>query len=561
MNEANLDHLLQVTAPRSSWGQAGPGVGREDRPAFDNHLAQATSPRVPAEPVRAWQPPVAEAKPPADDDATTDVTIGTDSRTGGESEIESRHESRPPDANQASENSKSDATTTATDRADVAAEDGKAEQTDEGDSNQEESDGEATDAANAAAAAEAAAAFVITAQATRDTELIDEVAITSEAGGPTELHVDATSEPNEQSPKDGEQTLQKAENTSESGSDVRTESEFKAEGEIAATVDKISRIARHESIADPSAARKAGNLSTSQSAKAEQQAEASQRPRGRERETPATDDAPASEGGQDSTATTSQSEPVAKNAEQTIDSPRDAADKRTFATHHASRGESPTATGRTPSVAAAPAQPTETATESPKPEPTDEKAQPAATHNTRSDAPLQSLARLSRHGMAAARGPRDASAEEAPRVDPTRFVNRVAKAFHTAQERGGALQLRLSPPELGALRLELLVHDGVLAAKLEAETPAARRVLLDHLPILRDRLAEQNIRVERFDVDVRQEGGGNSPASPREHRQQQPQHGTPHRQPSRAAATPIDPIVATPTIMTPATNSQINLVA
>jgi flagellar hook-length control protein FliK len=29
---------------------------------------------------------------------------------------------------------------------------------------------------------------------------------------------------------------------------------------------------------------------------------------------------------------------------------------------------------------------------------------------------------------------------------------------------------------------------------------------LDHLPALRDRLAEQNVRVERFDVDVRREG-------------------------------------------------------
>ena len=33
-------------------------------------------------------------------------------------------------------------------------------------------------------------------------------------------------------------------------------------------------------------------------------------------------------------------------------------------------------------------------------------------------------------------------------------------------------------------------------------------MLLDHLPALRDRLADQNIRVDRFDVDVKQENNG-----------------------------------------------------
>jgi flagellar hook-length control protein FliK len=84
----------------------------------------------------------------------------------------------------------------------------------------------------------------------------------------------------------------------------------------------------------------------------------------------------------------------------------------------------------------------------------------------------------------------------------------VAKAFQMAQERDGKLHLRLSPPELGSLRLELSVKEGVMTATLEAETTAARKVLLDHLPALRDRLAEQNIRIERFDVDVRRDDGG-----------------------------------------------------
>jgi flagellar hook-length control protein FliK len=162
-------------------------------------------------------------------------------------------------------------------------------------------------------------------------------------------------------------------------------------------------------------------------------------------------------------------------------------------------------------------------------EPTRRSAKPAGA---KSDALLHPLGRPQRmHGGVG----RAASAENKnlPHVDAARFVGRVAKAIQTANERGGALQLRLSPPELGTLRLELTVHNGVMSALLEAESPVARQVLLDHLPMLRDRLAEQNIRLERFDVEVRQDGSGGQPdprASQQDQRQQQPfQHTTPRR--------------------------------
>ena len=95
-------------------------------------------------------------------------------------------------------------------------------------------------------------------------------------------------------------------------------------------------------------------------------------------------------------------------------------------------------------------------------------------------------------------------------VDRARFVQRVARAMQTADDRGGELRLRLSPPELGSLKLEVAVRDGVMSARLEAETTAARSLLIDNLPALRERLAEQNITIERFDVDV-QNGSLGSP--------------------------------------------------
>lgn len=94
-------------------------------------------------------------------------------------------------------------------------------------------------------------------------------------------------------------------------------------------------------------------------------------------------------------------------------------------------------------------------------------------------------------------------------IDTARLLTRVARAVTTAQERDGEVHLRLSPPELGSLRLDVKVQDGALVAHLQTETDAARTAILDNLPALRDRLADQGVRIERFDVDLmqRQPGG------------------------------------------------------
>jgi len=86
--------------------------------------------------------------------------------------------------------------------------------------------------------------------------------------------------------------------------------------------------------------------------------------------------------------------------------------------------------------------------------------------------------------------------------EQTRLVQRVTRAIQAAQERDGEIRLRLSPPELGSLRLEVRVQAGQLAARLEAESAATRDLLIENLPLLRERLAEQGIQVQRFDVDL-----------------------------------------------------------
>jgi flagellar hook-length control protein FliK len=117
-------------------------------------------------------------------------------------------------------------------------------------------------------------------------------------------------------------------------------------------------------------------------------------------------------------------------------------------------------------------------------------------------------------------------------VEQTRFVQRVAKAFQTAQSRGGELQLRLSPPALGSLKLEIKVQDGVMNARIEAENQNAKNMLVDNLPVLKERLAEQGIVVEKFDVDLMDRQPQGQPDTHQE-RERRPAPSVPRFAPAR----------------------------
>ncbi|MGD9636164.1 MAG: flagellar hook-length control protein FliK [Pirellulales bacterium] len=176
---------------------------------------------------------------------------------------------------------------------------------------------------------------------------------------------------------------------------------------------------------------------------------------------------------------------------------------------------------------------------------------------------LSSLQRLDRSTAGASRGTHRAGGSEgAPHVDPARFVSRVARAVQTAQERGGPLQLRLSPPELGAMRIELSVHQGALTATIETDNTNAKQLLLDNLAQLRDRLADQNVKIERFDVDVRQDSSSSQQNyTPQDREQMQRQSsalgGQPNTRRPSAAATLDEP----PPVRRTISNTSINVVA
>ncbi|MHB8969005.1 MAG: flagellar hook-length control protein FliK [Pirellulaceae bacterium] len=103
------------------------------------------------------------------------------------------------------------------------------------------------------------------------------------------------------------------------------------------------------------------------------------------------------------------------------------------------------------------------------------------------------------------------ASQEITQPDQMRLVQRVARAIEAAPQRGGLLRLRLRPPELGAVRLEVFLARGNLTARIETETQQARNVLLEHLPQLRERLTAQGIHVEQFDVNVSSRNSSETP--------------------------------------------------
>jgi len=112
-------------------------------------------------------------------------------------------------------------------------------------------------------------------------------------------------------------------------------------------------------------------------------------------------------------------------------------------------------------------------------------------------------------------------------AERAQFVQRVVRAFESAADRAGHVRMRLYPPELGSLRLDLTIRNGQMTARMETETQSAQNTLLDNLPALKERLAEHHITVERFDVEWQGQGqGGLSQGADGQTRWQTPSAGS-----------------------------------
>ncbi len=85
-------------------------------------------------------------------------------------------------------------------------------------------------------------------------------------------------------------------------------------------------------------------------------------------------------------------------------------------------------------------------------------------------------------------------------IDRVRLVQRVANACQSAANQSGTIRMKLHPEALGSLSLKIQVKNKTFNAQIETETESAKTVLLENLDGLRERLAEQGIRLESFEV-------------------------------------------------------------
>ncbi len=101
---------------------------------------------------------------------------------------------------------------------------------------------------------------------------------------------------------------------------------------------------------------------------------------------------------------------------------------------------------------------------------------------------------------------------------------RVRRSLEEMARGPRQLELRLDPPRLGKLQIELTVQpDSTVTARVQAENPQALYALGNQLPELRERLAQSGIELRDFSLGQNQQGSQNP--------FQQPQDGQPRRKP------------------------------
>lgn len=87
------------------------------------------------------------------------------------------------------------------------------------------------------------------------------------------------------------------------------------------------------------------------------------------------------------------------------------------------------------------------------------------------------------------------------------FIDRIVRAARLSRGHSvSRLKLTLDPPNLGSLKADLSVKDGVLKASLEAPSAAVRDMILANVSDLRQALEQAGIQVGDLQVSVREHG-------------------------------------------------------
>ena len=156
-----------------------------------------------------------------------------------------------------------------------------------------------------------------------------------------------------------------------------------------------------------------------------------------------------------------------------------------------------------------------------------------------------SAAELSVEAGAAASADQASNAQEAQLPEPPGFgpaeraqnLERVRQALRICVRRGlRAASLQLEPPQLGRLRMQVTVEQGVVHAIVRTETAEAQGLLLAGLDQLREALGVQELELGGFEVDYQSDdphasGEEGQQFSGRRHAQVAPEADLPEEEP------------------------------
>lgn len=93
----------------------------------------------------------------------------------------------------------------------------------------------------------------------------------------------------------------------------------------------------------------------------------------------------------------------------------------------------------------------------------------------------------------------------------------VVRGMERSLNTGRSLRIRLDPPELGSLSIEIVRRDGGIVARLEVDNPAAHRAVSEHAASLGEQLARQGHSLDRIDVEL---GDSSEEERPRDERRE-----------------------------------------
>lgn len=99
------------------------------------------------------------------------------------------------------------------------------------------------------------------------------------------------------------------------------------------------------------------------------------------------------------------------------------------------------------------------------------------------------------------------STETTAPVDQQRLIERISKVMSQSTSAGRTtIRLRLYPPELGVVRVEITSVRGEVTARLETSTAEAREILSSNLSALRDGIRAAGVDMREIEVNHREMG-------------------------------------------------------